>query len=102
MTLLLLVKLARCHGVAPGRKDAFSIVRMKHALPPVALQFLKRESHVRTPLRIAEIQRAIGRAAPDLLRNGVDHQPQMFLSTLYVVNVGARAIPSNNPPALVF
>ena len=64
------------HGFAPGFQHPLPIVGMKHALPTLALQFFLRETHVGAPLRVAEIQRAIGRAAPDLLRNCVDHEPE--------------------------
>src|ERR1700687_4897636 len=80
MTFFLLVGRAACYGLAPSFQHPLPIIGMKHALPTLALQFFLRETEVGPPSRIAEIQRAIRWAAPDLLRDCVDHEPQAIFT----------------------
>ena len=56
---------------------------MKHALPTLALHLFLGETRVGEPLHVAEIQRAIGRTAPDLLRDCVDDQPEAVFASPY-------------------
>src|ERR1700688_142675 len=76
MTLFLLVGGPIRHRLPPRSHHPLPIIRMKHALPPLALHFFLSETLKREPLRVEEIQRAIGWTAPDLLRDCVDHQPK--------------------------
>src|SRR5260370_16142897 len=81
MALFLLVRCASGHGLAPGFQHLLPITGMKHALPPVPLYFFQREAGVGAPLRVAEIKRAIGWTAPDLLRDCVNDEAQVVFTS---------------------
>src|ERR1700686_863770 len=76
MTLFLLVGRPIRYRLPPRSHHPLPIIRMKHALPPLALHFFLSETLEGEPLRVEEIQRAIGWTAPDLLRDCVDHPPE--------------------------
>src|SRR3977135_4188896 len=83
MAFFLLVRRAIGHGLAPGFQHPLSIIGMKHTLPTLASRFFLSETHEGEPLRVAEIQRAIGRPAPDLLRDCVNDKPQVVFAAPY-------------------
>src|ERR1700736_2065744 len=85
MPLLLLVRRAVGHGFLPSRQNPLPIIGMKHALPTIPLHFFQREPRVGAPLCVAEIKRAIGRTAPDLLRDCVNHKPEAVFTSPYVI-----------------
>src|SRR5579862_1468494 len=74
---------------------------MKHLLPPVAPQVILGQTQLVAPSRIAEIKAAVSRAAPDLLRNRVDYQPQVILRFLPIFDIGIRTVPSDDPSCRV-
>src|ERR1700688_4577381 len=74
MTLFLLVGGPIRPRLPPRSHHPLPIIRMKHALPTLALHFFLSETLEGEPLRVEEIQRAIGWTAPDLLRDCVDHE----------------------------
>src|ERR1700682_4391774 len=81
MTLFLLVGRPIPSRPPPRSHHPLPIIRMKHALPTLALHFFLSETLEREPLRVEEIQRAIGWTAPDLLRDCIDHKPQAVLTS---------------------
>src|ERR1700694_5080198 len=85
MTLLLLVGRALSHGFRPGNQHPLPIIGMKHALPTLALRLFLCETHIGEPLRVAEVQRAIGRTAPDLVRDGINHKPEAVFTSPYTL-----------------
>src|SRR3981189_456686 len=83
MTLFLLVGRPIRHRFPPRSHHPLPIIRMKHALPTLALHFFLSETLEGEPLRVEEIQRAIGWTAPDLLRDCIDHQSETVLASPY-------------------
>src|ERR1700675_2984665 len=81
MTLSLLVGRPIRYRLPPRSYHPLPIIRMKHALPTLALHFFLSETLEGEPLRVEEIQRAIGWTAPDLLRDCIDHQPQAVFTS---------------------
>src|SRR4030081_922423 len=66
---------------------------MKNMLLTRGSQFFLRESHVGAPSRVAEIQRPIGRAAPDLLRNRVNQRTRLFFRALAIFGIDSGSVP---------
>src|ERR1700686_4720579 len=85
MTLFLLVGCTLGHGLRPRRQHPFPIIGMQHSPPPLALRLFLCETHIGEPLGVAEVQRAIGRATPDLLRNSVNRETQLVFASPLVL-----------------
>src|ERR1700758_3325020 len=74
MAFFLLVRSPIRYRLPPRFYHPLPIIGMKHALPTLALHFFLSETLEGQPLRVEEIQRAIGWTTPDLLWDCVDNQ----------------------------